>query len=100
MQPETRSTGGNWQVRVLRPGRSPLQSLATTLDETIDTGTIAADIVDRLHEGPGLYGELLRKAATRKKHKASLNDAVLMICSGALRRNFLKHGPLPRKSTT
>ncbi len=36
--------------------------------------------------------------ATRKKHKASLNDAVLMICSGALRRNFLKHGPLPRKS--
>lgn len=36
--------------------------------------------------------------ATRRKHKASLNDAVLMICSGALRRNFLKHGPLPRKS--
>jgi WS/DGAT/MGAT family acyltransferase len=36
--------------------------------------------------------------AARRKHKASLNDAVLMICSGALRRNFLKHGPLPRKS--
>ena len=36
--------------------------------------------------------------ATRRKHKASLNDAVLMICSGALRRYFLKHGPLPRKS--
>jgi WS/DGAT/MGAT family acyltransferase len=36
--------------------------------------------------------------AVRRKHKASLNDAVLMICSGALRRNFLKHGPLPRKS--
>ncbi|MEP7101746.1 MAG: wax ester/triacylglycerol synthase domain-containing protein, partial [Burkholderiales bacterium] len=36
--------------------------------------------------------------ATRRKHKASLNDAVLMICSGALRRNYLKHGPLPRKS--
>ena len=36
--------------------------------------------------------------ATRRKHKASLNDAVLMVCSGALRRNFLKHGPLPRKS--
>lgn len=35
---------------------------------------------------------------TRRKHKASLNDAVLMICSGALRRNFLKHGPLPRRS--
>ena len=36
--------------------------------------------------------------AARRKHKASLNDAVLMICSGALRRHFLKHGPLPRKS--
>ena len=35
---------------------------------------------------------------TRRKHKASLNDAVLMVCSGALRRHFLKHGPLPRKS--
>ena len=35
--------------------------------------------------------------ATRRKHKASLNDAVLMICSGALRRHFLRHGPLPRK---
>ncbi|MEO8057624.1 MAG: wax ester/triacylglycerol synthase family O-acyltransferase [Burkholderiales bacterium] len=36
--------------------------------------------------------------ATRRRHKASLNDAVLMVCSGALRRHFLKHGPLPRKS--
>ena len=36
--------------------------------------------------------------AVRRKHKASLNDAVLMVCSGALRRHFLKHGPLPRKS--
>ena len=36
--------------------------------------------------------------ATRRKHKASLNDAVLIVCSGALRRHFLKHGPLPRKS--
>ncbi len=36
--------------------------------------------------------------AARRIHHASLNDAVLMICSGALRRNFLKHGPLPRRS--
>jgi diacylglycerol O-acyltransferase / wax synthase len=36
--------------------------------------------------------------AARRLHRASLNDAVLMICSGALRRIFLKHGPLPRKS--
>ena len=36
--------------------------------------------------------------AVRRRHHASLNDAVLMICSGALRRYFAKHGPLPRKS--
>jgi len=34
----------------------------------------------------------------RRAHGATLNDVVLMICSGALRRHFLKHGPLPRKS--
>ncbi len=34
----------------------------------------------------------------RRRHGASVNDAVLMICSGALRRHFAKHGPLPRKS--
>jgi diacylglycerol O-acyltransferase / wax synthase len=36
--------------------------------------------------------------AVRRRHHASLNDAVLMVCSGALRRHFTKHGPLPRKS--
>ncbi|MEJ6007073.1 wax ester/triacylglycerol synthase family O-acyltransferase [Paucibacter sp. AS339] len=34
----------------------------------------------------------------RRKHGASLNDALLFICAGALRRYFSKHGPLPRKS--
>jgi len=34
----------------------------------------------------------------RRAHDATLNDVVLMICSGALRRYFLEHGPLPRKS--
>lgn len=36
--------------------------------------------------------------AVRRRHHASLNDAVLFVCSGALRRHFAKHGPLPRKS--
>ncbi|HSD90812.1 MAG TPA: protein kinase, partial [Kofleriaceae bacterium] len=67
--PAVRGTGGNWQVRILRPGRSPLQSLATTLDESIDMGTVPFEVMDQLQEGPGLYGELLRKAAHRKKHK-------------------------------
>ncbi len=35
---------------------------------------------------------------SRKRHHASVNDAVLFIMGGALRRYFAKHGPLPRKS--
>ncbi|RZJ07617.1 MAG: wax ester/triacylglycerol synthase family O-acyltransferase, partial [Rubrivivax sp.] len=35
---------------------------------------------------------------TRKRHGASVNDAVLFVIGGALRRYFAKHGPLPRKS--
>ncbi len=34
----------------------------------------------------------------RHQFDATLNDVVLMVCSGALRRYFLQHGPLPRKS--
>lgn len=33
----------------------------------------------------------------RRRHGASLNDAVMMVCSGALRRFFLRHGGLSRK---
>lgn len=35
---------------------------------------------------------------TRRLHGASLNDAVLFVIGGALRRYLTKHGPLPRKS--
>jgi diacylglycerol O-acyltransferase / wax synthase len=34
----------------------------------------------------------------RKRHHASVNDAVLFVIGGALRRFLTKHGPLPRKS--
>jgi len=36
--------------------------------------------------------------ALRRAHDMTLNDVVLAICSGALRRYFLEHGPLPQKS--
>jgi WS/DGAT/MGAT family acyltransferase len=36
--------------------------------------------------------------ALRRAHGMTLNDIVLAICSGALRRQLLQHGPLPRKS--
>jgi hypothetical protein len=67
--PAVRASGGSWQVRVLRPGRSPLVSLAATLDDAIETGQVQAHVIDKLHDAPGFYGELLRKSAQRKKHK-------------------------------
>jgi len=36
--------------------------------------------------------------ALRRAHEATVNDVVLMVASGALRRYFTQHGPLPRKS--
>ena len=33
-----------------------------------------------------------------KLHGGTINDMVLMLCSGALRRYLQRHGPLPRKS--
>lgn len=36
--------------------------------------------------------------ATRKRLGITLNDAVLMVCSGALRRFFVRHKCLPRQS--
>jgi len=41
---------------------------------------------------------LAQVKALRRAHDATLNDVVLMVCGGALRRHFLQHGPLPRKS--
>jgi WS/DGAT/MGAT family acyltransferase len=34
----------------------------------------------------------------RRLHRASLDEALLFICAGALRRYFVKHGPLPSSS--
>jgi hypothetical protein len=58
--PAIRASGESWRVRMLRPGRNPVQSLASTLDEPIDP----AD----LHDAPGLYGELLRVEARQRQH--------------------------------
>jgi eukaryotic-like serine/threonine-protein kinase len=92
--PAVRSTGDNWQVRVLRPGRQPLQSLATTLDETLDTGLVPIDLIDQFQEAPGLYGEHLRNAALRKKHKVlivvdQLEELFTLSDNDDARRTFL-----------
>src|SRR5438105_4507448 len=92
--PAVRGSGGNWQIRVLRPGRMPLHSLAATLDDAIDTGQVTAQIVDQLHDAPGFYGELLRKAALRKKHRVlivvdQLEELFTLSDDDEVRRLFL-----------
>jgi hypothetical protein len=92
--PAVRQTGGTWDVRIVRPGRHPLQSLATTLDETIDTGVVPTDVIDQLSDAPGLYGEHLRKAALRKKHKVliivdQLEELFTLSDNDDVRKTFL-----------
>ncbi|HUS27140.1 MAG TPA: serine/threonine-protein kinase, partial [Kofleriaceae bacterium] len=68
--PAIRAAGGNWQVRVLRPGRVPLHRLASVLEESLATGQPAADFMQGLLEAPGMFGQQLRAAATR--HNANI----------------------------
>ena len=91
--PAMRATGGDWQVRVLRPGRHPLQSLAGTLDEVLE-GQDLGHYVAQLNEGPGQYGELLRRQAARKRHEVlivvdQLEELFTLSDDDDVRRTFL-----------
>jgi serine/threonine protein kinase len=60
--PAARAGGGAWRVRVLRPGRTPLQRLVSALD---DDGIASLQAVEQLRAAPGLFGELARRLAQR-----------------------------------
>jgi hypothetical protein len=66
--PAIRTLGG-WRIRIVRPGRAPLQSLASLLAEEPEE---LAAIVAALPESPGVFGEALRREAARKQHKIML----------------------------
>ena len=70
--PAVRATGGDWQIRILRPGRMPLHSLAGVLDDAIESQNMTGMIVEQLRDSPGLFGDMLRKAAAKKKHKVMI----------------------------
>jgi eukaryotic-like serine/threonine-protein kinase len=71
--PAMRAIGGNWHVRVLRPGRIPVHRLAAVLEDALATGESAADLMPQLLEAPGLFGTMLRKAAARR------NQSILVV---------------------
>ena len=72
--PALKAAPEGWEVIVLRPGREPLQSLATVLRPlTTARQSLPADdhqeIVQRLRESPGHLGATLRtRAAQRNQH--------------------------------
>ena len=67
--PAIRNSGGHWDIRILRPGRAPLASLAKTLGDDLQSLQEGVPIVDQLREAPGLFGEYLRRDARRRKRR-------------------------------
>ena len=65
--PAVRATGTDWQVRVIRPGRSPLASLAAALGDE-DPATVN-HVLAQLGESPGLFGEVLRRQCARSRRR-------------------------------
>jgi serine/threonine protein kinase len=92
--PAVRATGGNWQVRVLRPGRVPLQRLASILEDALQTGQVDNDLAAQLLESPGMFGDMLRKLGARKDQKVlvvvdQLEELFTLCDDDAARRLFL-----------
>jgi hypothetical protein len=92
--PAVRTGGGTWQVRVLRPGRVPLHRLASVLEEALATGEHADDVMAKLVEAPGLFGTMLRQAATRRNHRVlvvvdQLEELFTLCDSDRVRAAFL-----------
>ncbi len=93
--PAVRGTeGGNWKIRILRPGRVPLHSLASVLDDALETGQVLEGVADQLREAPGMFGDMLRRSATKKRHRVlivvdQLEELFTLSDDDKTRRTFL-----------
>ncbi len=72
--PALKNSGENWEINVIRPGRSPLMALAGLLGKVVQTSTNLDDEIaqqhktaERLASEPGYLGTALRKQASRDK---------------------------------
>ena len=71
--PAVRQTaGGHWDVKVIRPGRSPLSSLAAALAEFSDEPGRVTQLLTQLDNSPGLFGVELRAHAKRARQHVLL----------------------------
>ncbi len=69
--PALKSSGEPWECIIVRPGRSPMTALASTLEALRDTRDsdprIDDDPAQRLRVEPGLFGTRLRSRARRRR---------------------------------
>ncbi len=71
--PAVRQTaGGQWDVKVIRPGRSPLSSLAAALSDFSDDPGRVTHLLMQLEDSPGLFGVELRAHAKRTRQHVLL----------------------------
>ena len=90
--PAVRATGGSWDVRVVRPGRFPLASLAHLIAD--DDPAKTTETIAQLREAPGMFGEALRTEAARRRHRTlivvdQLEELFTLSDDDAGRRAFL-----------
>ena len=77
--PALKASGERWEAFVLRPGRQPLQAIATIMQSVTSTSTAMSEklleherFVQRLHEEPGYLGALLRSRAAERNERILL----------------------------
>jgi eukaryotic-like serine/threonine-protein kinase len=61
--PAMRATD-NYEVHVMRPGRVPMHRLTTIIEEALGNSAPRSDLLQPLLDAPGLFGVMLRQAAT------------------------------------
>ena len=69
--PALKQSGESWECHIVRPGRDPMNALASTLESLRDTRdsdiSVAVDPVQRLRSEPGHFGARLRSRARRRR---------------------------------
>jgi eukaryotic-like serine/threonine-protein kinase len=98
--PALRASGERWEILIVRPGREPLQSLATVLlplmvDTEPGPAKVSAhrELVDTLRSSPGVAGSMLRSRAARSKARVllfvdQLEELYTLVSDEAERRAF------------
>ena len=73
--PALKASGEPWEVVIVRPGRHPLQALASTLDalrDSRDSDPVLGDPIAKLRAEPGTLGARLRARARRRRSQILL----------------------------